>query len=300
MSKPRLYYRQKILLALSEVFDEPLEAIDFMKLLFLLCKEHGKGFYSFFPYRYGCFSSQAYQDWHFLQNNAFMCQGPQFQCSKDNLGIRREIKKADYNALLSIREKYAGLRGQALIRQTYLEYPEYTLLSEIKDRVLTAQEIKTVEVVSGKYPVPVQNRVFTIGYESISIDEYLHRLVLHGVQVLCDVRFTPRSMKYDFNAARLAESLRQIGVEYRGIPSLGIPPELRKELDSEQSYEKLFSLYESKILPKEKSQINEIGEMMQNGKRMALACFEKNPGHCHRSRLAALLSKQLHLETMNI
>lgn len=58
-----LYYRQKLLLALLQVFGGRLPNIDLQKYLFLFTEKHQKNkSYEFVPYKYGCFSFQSYAD----------------------------------------------------------------------------------------------------------------------------------------------------------------------------------------------------------------------------------------------
>lgn len=300
MLNPKLFYRQKIVLGLAEAFAEPLPRTDFVKLLFLLCKESKQDFYSFFPFKYGCFSFQLYQDWQYLKSKQLMRESDCFQKSDACASVLDDLRPADKAMIALFREKYAHLRGDALIRETYIAYPEYTRNSEIKDKILTPAERQAVErALQAQTPTPA-NGMFTIGYESISIDEYLRRLILHGVNLVCDVRAKPKSMKYDFNDKRLAHFLQQVNIAYQGMPSLGIPPNLRTDLHSADSYQRLFDLYESQILPKRKPEIAAIAQWARAGSKTALTCFEKNPQHCHRLRLAAKLSADFHFHTVNI
>lgn len=62
------YYRQKILLALLEVFNGRLTAKQLQKLLFLATRRQDIKSYDFIPYYYGCFSFQANQDVLTLSN----------------------------------------------------------------------------------------------------------------------------------------------------------------------------------------------------------------------------------------
>ncbi len=300
MSHPRLFYRQKILLGLAKAFVEPLPRIDFMKLLFLLCKEGKQDFYSFFPFKYGCFSFQVYQDWQYLKSKMLMCESDYFQQSETSTGILNELRPADKAMLARFREKYAHLRGEALVRATYLAYPEYTRNSEIKDKILSPAERMFVDKALQCNPSPQDKCIFTIGYESISIDEYLRRLIFHGINLVCDVRANPKSMKFDFNNKRLAHFLQQANIAYQGMPSLGIPSNLRNDLGSEDSYRRLFDLYESQILPRRNQEVADIAQWAHAGKKTALTCFEKNPEHCHRQRIAAKLSADFHFHTVNI
>lgn len=70
-----LFYRQKLLIALVEIFGGRLSNIDLQKYLFLfthLCQQEKS--YEFVPYKYGCFSFQSYADRRRLINAGAMKQ----------------------------------------------------------------------------------------------------------------------------------------------------------------------------------------------------------------------------------
>jgi len=63
LSHPKLYSRQKTLLALLQKFGGKLSSIDLQKYLFLFTETCEKDrSYEFVPYRFGCFSFQSYAD----------------------------------------------------------------------------------------------------------------------------------------------------------------------------------------------------------------------------------------------
>jgi hypothetical protein len=57
-----MFKRQIILLALLEEFGRELPGTELMKYLFLLTRNQIKKSYHFIPYKFGCFSFQAYSD----------------------------------------------------------------------------------------------------------------------------------------------------------------------------------------------------------------------------------------------
>ena len=60
---PRLFIRQRHLLALLEALGGRATNTDFQRLLFLYCMERdGETLYDFVPYNYGAFSFTAYAD----------------------------------------------------------------------------------------------------------------------------------------------------------------------------------------------------------------------------------------------
>ena len=58
--------------------------------------------------------------------------------------------------------------------------------------------------------------IYTVGYTSFPIDEFIRVLRERGIGCLIDVRSTPRSSYYtDFDAPLLKETLRENGILYR-------------------------------------------------------------------------------------
>jgi uncharacterized protein (DUF488 family) len=134
----------------------------------------------------------------------------------------------------------------------------------------------------------------TIGYQGITIDEYLKRLRDAGVTLLCDVRGNPISRKPDFSKKRLAAAITDAGIRYEHLPELGIASKDRKGLKTREDYDALFKWYEKKILPKQTESLSKIATWINEGENVALTCFEAAPEECHRHCVAEALEKLLH------
>lgn len=295
----KLIYRQKIFLALIEIFHTRLEHIELMKLLFLFCKQNNLKYYSFFPHLYGCFSFEVYKDACSLTKKGLIADTKQYFLEKQT-DIFSTLELKDRQMLHRFHQTFGYLRGDDLIRKTYLEYPEYTKRSKIKEKILTPQEILALNIPDTLPLFERKPSIFTIGYEGISIDEYLRRLIKNDISIVVDVRKNPQSMKFDFNRKALADFLDKGGIKYKGIPDLGIPSEMRSHLNTFASYQKLFAIYESEILPHQTCHISEIAEMVKNGERVALTCFEKDARFCHRLKIAQKLYMDYNFEVVNL
>jgi signal transduction histidine kinase len=138
--------------------------------------------------------------------------------------------------------------------------------------------------------------LFTLGYEGLSLDAYLTLLLSHEVRLLVNVRRNPFSRKFGFTRARLAQALYEVGIAYLHLPALGVPPDLRRELETEEAYRALFAHYATDLLPRETESIEQLAALIAEQRRVALTCFEADPGHCHRAVLAAYLQQQGYIE----
>ena len=276
-----MFYRRKILLALVEIFGGSLTRTDLQKLLFLYCQHTKKNYYDFFPYNYGCFSLLVTQDKSVLEKYGYLKQDENFVLAK-NISIIDELKINDKKNLNSFYNTYKNLKGKELIRHSYLEFPEYTINSKILSDILNSKEISQVQ---NWWNNDNSSRLFSIGYEGLTIDSYLNKLVFRNIKALVDVRKNPLSMKYGFSKTRLRNYLEKAGIKYFHIPQLGIPSDLRKNLENPDDYKKLFYHYSLKILPDKIKELNEIHSIIKNYKRVTLTCFEKDHQFCHRQKI---------------
>jgi uncharacterized protein (DUF488 family) len=280
-----VFYRRKILLALLEAFGGSLPKTDCQKLLFLFCFRRGKNYYDFFPHKYGNFSIVLSQDKSKLADLGFLTSHGDF-CLKGDYTHLDQLDKQDRDTLHALVKEVGSLRGEGLIRKIYLEFPHYTSRSQIAEKILRREEYELVCHTWNSDETPC---LFTIGYEGLSIDAYLDILVSNNIRTLVDVRKNPISMKYSFSKGKLTEYTKAAGISYIHIPDLGIPSNLRKDLNSPKAYQDLFDLYSSQILPKQKDALERIKSIINDRKRIAITCFEANHQFCHRHKVTERL-----------
>lgn len=101
--------------------------------------------------------------------------------------------------------------------------------SEIAKNILSTSKLKKITIAKPKLS---QTILFTIGYEGISLETYLNRLIENDVKLLVDVRSNPLSMKYGFSKNTLNKYCQSIGIEYEHIPEVGIQSQERKHLST--------------------------------------------------------------------
>ncbi len=133
--------------------------------------------------------------------------------------------------------------------------------------------------------------LYTLGYEGMSFEAYVNKLIKNGINVLCDVRKNPLSRKFGFSKGVMSRLLPRLNISYVHIPELGIVSSQRKDLRVPSDYEKLFSTY-SKSLPSKAKHVSNIRELIEKKKNVALTCFEHEAGLCHRSRIGGFMEKK--------
>lgn len=278
-----MYYRRKIILALLQLFDRQIDKISLQKLLFLFSKGQKKSEYDFIPYRYGCYSYSANADLTAMVKKGMMSETTTHFTSNETTNYFNVLKAEDRKLMLYIKDQYGKMNADALMKHTYLNFP-YTAINSIKAKeILTSQQL---DKINKSRPISYKTILFTIGYEGISLEEYLNRLLKNDVKVLVDVRNNPLSMKYGFSKSLLQRYCNSLGIEYVHYPEVGIQSDQRQELNSQKDYDKLFAIYRENNLSKTTSSQEKILKLLIEKQRIALTCFEANVCQCHRKHLA--------------
>ncbi|MCB9187274.1 MAG: DUF488 domain-containing protein [Flavobacteriales bacterium] len=284
-----MYYRRKVLLGLLELAGGEMQRTDLQKLLMLFCKTQQEPAYEFVPYKFGAFSFQSYADKRALTKYGYLQEGDEWQLTDKAKGIWSTLKDDDLYGIKSLLRQLDGKRGKALVRETYLKYPYYAIHSEIAESVLNADELQKVKAARTHVD---QHALLTIGYEGISLEAYLNKLIQANVKLLCDVRKNPLSMKWGFSKKQLSESCNRVGIEYLHIPELGIVSDKRKSLDTQADYDRLFEEYECTTLIEQKAALDKLVKLIDEHGRVAITCFEACEQQCHRGRVAKALENR--------
>ena len=287
-----MYYRRKILFAILEAFEGTLSHTKLQKILFLVTRKQTEKSFDFVPYKFGSFSFQANQDLLTLTKRGFLSNQISNNTSnwvfESSDNYFQTLKKEDQAAIKQTIKEVAGLTQKEMVTYTYRKYPYFAINSQIASDLLTSEEL---EKVANQKRVFNEQAFFTIGYEGVSLEKYLNKLIINDVRLLCDVRKNPLSMKYGFSKKQLKHACESIGISYMHIPELGIESNKRINLKSINDYNKLFDEYEKTTLIENNDQLEKILILTNSFQRIAITCFEKEPCMCHRSRVANSLKK---------
>jgi uncharacterized protein (DUF488 family) len=282
-----MYYRRKYLLSLLQIFDGKLGKKRLQKLLFLSMDQLENKLFYFVPYHYGCFSFQADADLQTMQKYNLVFLKGKYWIKSDANEYFMKLRSSEKKALIYVKQNFEKLSEIELIRFTYLNFPYYSIKSKIASKILKQTSKREVE--NG---LEEKNDIlFTIGYEGISFEEYLNKLIKNNIKILIDVRKRAGSMKFGFNKSQLRSACRGLGIDYRHFPELGIDSEKRDHLNSQDEYDNLFIYYREKMLPDLLNKQQAILTLLKEKQRIALTCFEANIHQCHRKHLAESLSR---------
>jgi uncharacterized protein (DUF488 family) len=283
-----VFYRRKVILALLESFGGELGKISLQKLLLEFTQHQDKPSFFFVPYKQGCFSFQSYADMRTMIKYGMVSEGKDKWIKTDKTSYTDALSKRDKQTLLYVKSHFAKHTTDALISYTYKKYPYYAYKSTISHRFLNKNELQIV-----RETVP-ENRgtiLYTIGYEGISLEQYLNKLIINGVTMLCDVRKNSLSMKYGFSKGQLSKACENLDIAYIHIPDLGIDSDKRQSLNSQSDYDRLFRSYERTTLQKERDAIYTVLDLLKKNKRIAITCFEAHHCQCHRGTLAKAITQ---------
>lgn len=274
--KPK-FYRQRILLSLLHFMGKNISRTDLHKHSFLFSVQNPMG-YDFVPYQYGCYSFQLDKDLSDLSEQGFI------EVVDKKIGLKVDnpiiwLKTKDSNSLFKYPEAQKQLKGDELIKFVYDNHPFYAINSQIKNICGSATRKK---ITQERNKLSKNNKViYTIGYEGISIEAYINKLIRNDIKLLLDVRKNPFSRKFGFSYKALNNILPKLGIEYAHIPELGIESNKRQNLDDKLAYKKLFDEYKT-TLPDKNKALAQVLDLQKKYHRIALTCFEKYHRECHR------------------
>jgi len=134
------------------------------------------------------------------------------------------------------------------------------------------------------------SHILTVGHSTRGVEEFVEILREHRIEALVDVRSFPGSRRYpQFNKEALSETLREVGIQYIHMPSLG---GRRKALAGSKNiawrnegFRGYADYMESSDFEKGIETLLELAV----GQRTAIMCAEALWWRCHRSLIADYL-----------
>ena len=143
-------------------------------------------------------------------------------------------------------------------------------------------------------------KLFTIGYEQSNARDFFDALTGAAVATLVDVRAVAASRRPGFSKRQLAAGLDAHGMSYLHLQKLGTPKEGRLAARSGHA-EAMLKIYERHLAtPEAQHELDELTALAKSGRPLCLMCYERDPAHCHRQRLAAELHDRLGVRIENL
>ena len=127
-------------------------------------------------------------------------------------------------------------------------------------------------------------RIYSVGYEGLSVAGLVERLQQSRIEELVDVRANPFSRRPGFSKKRLAETLSAAGIIYRHEPLLG---NAFRELDD---FAAAMALMREHLAAGEPAEAVARLVALAEGRRIAVLCLEADQSRCHRREVLAAAS----------
>ena len=279
--------RQKSLLHLMAAAGRPVHRTELTKWSFLLRhgfpSRGGSAFYDFLPYRFGPFSFCLYQEADKLEQQGYIVQRGEHAWELTGLKhpAPEQPVSRDIDALVG---EFLATPLDGLVEYVYQKFPAFTVHSERKKLAKRPRACPAV---------------YTAGYEGESVDAFLNKLIVAGIERILDVRSNPIARRYGFHKSTLSRLAQKVQIDYVHLPELGIKSELRRGLHENENYVELFSLYCATTLRSERAAIERVASRVQE-KPSVLVCMEADPVCCHRSHLAKRVATFCKLPVVHI
>eukprot|EP00438_Fugacium_kawagutii_P010078 Skav231764 [mRNA] locus=scaffold7660:554:1015:- [translate_table: standard] len=141
--------------------------------------------------------------------------------------------------------------------------------------------------------------LYTIGYESAALDDFVATLQAAGVSTLIDIRERAQSRRKGFSKTALSEALSSEGISYRHYRELG-DPKAGREAARAGDWRTFRSVF-SNVMASERAKVamSEIEELASH-QAVCLLCYERDPLTCHRKIVSDELETRLDVKTTHL
>ena len=132
--------------------------------------------------------------------------------------------------------------------------------------------------------------IYTIGYETLTLDQLLVKLRENKIQTVVDVRLTPSSRRPGFSKGKLSTALAGIGIGYIHERELGNPPDNRDAFrngSADIGRERLRARLETEG----GDAINRLAHRAAT-ERVAVLCVEAFDQRCHRQVVVDMVQER--------
>lgn len=133
--------------------------------------------------------------------------------------------------------------------------------------------------------------LFTIGYEKSDLSDFIGTLQKAQVEILIDIRDRAQSRRKGFSKSILSETLRDFGIDYLHLRSLGDPKpgrEAARAGDMDGFRKIYYEILDSDAARQAMVQLQEIA----SHRRTCLMCYEVRAMDCHRAIVASRLTQE--------
>jgi uncharacterized protein (DUF488 family) len=139
----------------------------------------------------------------------------------------------------------------------------------------------------------VAGRIYSVGYEGLTVAGLVERLQQNRIDELVDVRASPFSRRPGFSKKKLSESLATAGIAYRHEPLLG------NAFRDVEDFAAAMALMRDHLATGEPAEAVARLVGLADGRRIAVLCLESDQRRCHRQVvLEAALAREPALDVL--
>ncbi|HEY9552235.1 DUF488 family protein [Allosphingosinicella sp.] len=139
----------------------------------------------------------------------------------------------------------------------------------------------------------------TIGYEGRTVAEFMEALEAARVELVIDVRAVAASRRLGFSKTVLAAGLRDRGIDYLHLRSLGTP-KAGREAARKGRIAEMRAIYEEQLATPEAALAMEQALDEVDRRSVALLCYEADAAGCHRTIVAERLVERGGFKVRNL
>jgi len=141
--------------------------------------------------------------------------------------------------------------------------------------------------------------LYTLGYEGADLGDFLATLKAHKIKQIIDVRDLPLSRKRGFSKTALSTALKEVGIQYLHVKSLGDPKPGR---DAARNGDiALFRRIYCHHLKGDEAKAGLISvEVAARKITSSLLCYERKHTNCHRSIITDQLKSNFEINHIEV
>lgn len=141
-------------------------------------------------------------------------------------------------------------------------------------------------------------KIQTFGYEGLTIERFIARLVQAGTQVVIDVRANPLSRKPGFSKKSFRAHLEAAGISYVHAIEVGCPKPVRDRYKQDSNWDMYTRGYTAFL----KTRSDDVAAIANAASKamVCLVCFEADYALCHRSFVADAVAAKAELKVEHL
>lgn len=145
----------------------------------------------------------------------------------------------------------------------------------------------------------MSRKIFTVGYEAVTLADVLGRLKAAGVRTVVDVRAVAASRRAGFSKTLLSSSLEGEGIAYVHLRDLGTP-KAGREAARKGRIDEMRAIFVAHMQePAARLQFEHLKALAADTPA-ALLCYEADACGCHRAVLAERLAAEADFEVVDL